>query len=62
MKKNVVEDEEEKISRYMNGLKVPIQEVLSLYTPKLVNKCYQLAIKVDEKYKRKKDYKKRQRK
>ena len=40
MKTNIVEDEEEKLARYMNGLKAPIQEELSLHTPSLVNKCY----------------------
>ena len=39
----------------MNGLKLPIHEDLSLHTPTLVNKCYQLALKVEEKLKRSKD-------
>ena len=52
IKTNTIEDEEEKLARYMNGLKLPIQEELGLYTPTLVNKCYQLSLKVEEKWKR----------
>lgn len=48
-----MEDKEEKLDRYMNELKVPIQDELSLHTPTSMNKCYHLAIKLDEKWKRK---------
>ena len=59
MKTNMVEDEEEKLARYINGLKVPIQEEPSLHFPTIVNKCYQMALKVEEKRKRKQDFSKR---
>ncbi|XP_057835307.2 uncharacterized protein LOC131045734 [Cryptomeria japonica] len=55
MKTNVVEDEEEKLARYMNGLKMSIQEELSLHCPTTVSKCYQMALKVEEKWKRKQE-------
>ncbi len=56
MKTNMAEDEEDKLARYMNGLKVPIQEELSLHYPTTVNKCHQMALKVEEKWKRKKNF------
>ena len=56
MNTNMVEGEEEKLERYMNGLKVPILEELSLDFPTTVNKCYQMTLKVEEKWKRKKDF------
>ena len=56
MKTNMAEDEEEKLARYMNGLKVPIKEELSLDFPTIVNKCYQMALKVEDKLKRMQDF------
>lgn len=36
----------------MNGLRISIQDELSLTNPTIVNQCYQLALKVEEKFKR----------
>lgn len=40
-----------KVARYLNGLRLNIQEELQLLSPNTVAKCYQLALKVDEKIK-----------
>ena len=47
MKTNTIEDEEKKLARYMNGLKIPIQEELSLHWTTTISRCYQMALKVE---------------
>lgn len=47
-----VEDEVEKIARYINGLKFNIQDQLSLSTPRTVEECFQLVVREEEKLKR----------
>lgn len=47
------EDESLKVARYLGGLKWNIQEELSLWAPTSVQRCHQLALKVEEKNKRK---------
>lgn len=48
----VKESEDEKVARYLNGLRFANQEDLNLHTPETVQKCFQLALKVEEKLKR----------
>jgi hypothetical protein len=43
------EDSSEKVARYMNGLRLEIQDVLSLLLPNTVEEAYQCALKVEEK-------------
>ena len=38
-----------KVARYLGGLKWNIQEELSLCEPTTIQRCHQLALKVDEK-------------
>jgi len=46
------EDSLEKVGRYMNGLKLEIQDELSLLSPNTVEGAYQCALKVEEKLNR----------
>ena len=55
MRSKVTEDENLKVDRYLSGLKWSIQEETTLLNPKIVHQCYQLAIKIEEKNKRKHD-------
>ncbi|XP_059074805.1 uncharacterized protein LOC131874884 [Cryptomeria japonica] len=55
IKAKTIETEEEKLVRYINGLKFSIQDELNLHTPGNVHKCYQLALKVEENFKKKQD-------
>lgn len=48
-----VEDTAEKIARYMNGLRLDIQDEFSMLSPKTVEEAYQLALKAEEKITRK---------
>ena len=49
------EEMEEKIARYMGGLRLNIQDDLSLSTLRSVDECYQLALKAVEKIKRRQE-------
>lgn len=40
------------IPRYLNGLRKNIQEELQLLSPNTISRCYQLALKVEEKFRR----------
>lgn len=48
-----VEDSAEKIARYINGLKLDIQDEISVLSPTTVEETYQLALKAEEKLARK---------
>ena len=61
IKAKTVEIEEEKLARYINSLKFSIQEELSLHNLGNVCKCYQMTLKVEEKFKRKQDHNNRDR-
>ena len=52
MKSKLVEPKSLKLARCMKGLRLSIQDELSLKIPTIVNQCYQLALKVKEKFKR----------
>ena len=41
-----------KLARYMQGIRISIQDELILTSPTTINQCYQLALKVEEKFKR----------
>ena len=47
------EEELERVARYLNGLRMKIQEEISLLALDTLGKCFQLALKVEEKLKRK---------
>ncbi|XP_057842117.2 uncharacterized protein LOC131051562 [Cryptomeria japonica] len=55
LKSKTVEGNTEKVARYLNGLRVSIQDELNLCNPKTIQKCYQLALNVKEKLKRRQD-------
>ncbi|XP_059063819.1 uncharacterized protein LOC131856278 [Cryptomeria japonica] len=55
IKAKTTEIEEEKLARYINGLKFSIQDELNLHTLGNVHKCYQMELKVEEKFKKKQD-------
>jgi len=44
-------DEVEIIARYINGLRLNIQEEISLATPRILEECFQLVVRVEEKIK-----------
>ena len=46
-------DTVEKIYRYVNGLKLEIQDEISILSPKSVEEAYQMALKAEEKLLRK---------
>eukprot|EP00253_Pinus_taeda_P023337 PITA_23337 len=47
------QDTTERVARYMNGLRMDIQDEISLLSPKTVEEAYQIALKVEEKLIRK---------
>jgi hypothetical protein len=48
------ESDDEKVSRYMNGLSYEIQDEMSMMTIRMVEDAFQMALKVEEKLSRKK--------
>ncbi|XP_059078185.1 uncharacterized protein LOC131876737 [Cryptomeria japonica] len=59
MRSGHVENEREKVDRYLNGLRFNIQGEISLLVPKTVDECFQVALRAEEKLKRKSDQKSR---
>ena len=51
MRSKKQEEEPIKVSIYLGGLKWNIQEELSLWAPTIIQKCHQLALKVEERNK-----------
>ena len=51
-----VEDDVEKVARYINGLRYNIQDEISLRNLKTIEDAYQEALKVEEKIQRKKNH------
>lgn len=49
LKTKISETENQKLARYLNGLKYSIQDELSLFNPESVHKCHQMALKIEEK-------------
>eukprot|EP00253_Pinus_taeda_P021693 PITA_21693 len=47
------QDTDEKVARYMNGLRMDIQDEISLLSPKMVEEAYQISLKAEEKLMRK---------
>ena len=47
------QDTDENVARYMNGLRMDIQDEISLLSPKTVEEAYQIALKAEEKLIRK---------
>eukprot|EP00253_Pinus_taeda_P025766 PITA_25766 len=47
------QDTDEKVARYMNGLRMDIQDEISLLSPKTLEEAYQIALKAEEKLMRK---------
>ncbi|XP_059067541.1 uncharacterized protein LOC131858345 [Cryptomeria japonica] len=52
LKAKMFETEKQKLARYINGLKYSIQDELTLVSVESVHKCFQLALKIKEKQKR----------
>ena len=48
------ESDDEKVARYMNGLRYYIQDEMSMVTIKMVEDAYQMALKDEEKLSQKK--------
>jgi hypothetical protein len=48
------ESDDEKVSRYMNGLRYDIQDEMSMVTIQMVEYAYHMALKAEEKLSRKK--------
>ena len=48
-----IQDTTEKISMYINGLRMEIQDEISILSPKIVEEAYQMALKAEEKILRK---------
>lgn len=46
------EEESEKVARYLNDLRMNIQDEINILAPEIVNKCFQLALRAKEKLKR----------
>ncbi|XP_057818140.2 uncharacterized protein LOC131031119 [Cryptomeria japonica] len=46
------EDESEKLARYINGLRQNIQDEISVLAPDIVHKCFQLALRIEDKIRR----------
>ena len=46
-------DTNEKVARYVNGLRMDIQDEISVLSPKIVEEAYQIALKDEEKVMRK---------
>ena len=53
MRENQHEDQQELVVGYINGLKYAIQDEISLLIPDVVDECFELAIRDEEKLKRK---------
>jgi hypothetical protein len=47
------ESDDEKVARYMNGLRYDIQDEMSMVTIRMVEDAYQMALKAEEKLSRK---------
>jgi uncharacterized protein YjbK len=47
------ESDDEKVARYLNGLRYEIQDELSMVTIRTVEDAYQMALKAEEKLRRK---------
>jgi len=47
------QDTDEKVARYVNGLRMDIQDEISILSPKIVEEAYQIALKAKEKLMRK---------
>ena len=48
-----IQDTDAKVARYINGLRMEIQEEISVLFPKIVEKAYQVVLKAEEKLMRK---------
>lgn len=51
-----IEDTSEKTARYINGLRMDIQEEMSMLSPSVMEKAYQYALKAKEKINRKQTF------
>lgn len=52
-----MEDDTNKVARYLNWLKYSLQDELILTSPKIFEECYHLALKAQEKFNRKNEKK-----
>jgi len=56
LKASYVEDTPEKTTRYINGLRLDIQDEINILSPRIIEEAYQCALKVEEKICRKKSF------
>ena len=47
------QDTYEKVARYVNGIRMDIQDEISLLSPKTIEEAYQMALRAEEKLMRK---------
>ena len=55
LRAKVYKTEKQKLTRYVNGLKYSIQDDLTLITLASVHQCFNMALKIEEKHKRRED-------
>lgn len=48
-----IQDTDEKVARYINGLRMEIQDEITVLSPKTVEEAYQMVLKAEEKLMRK---------
>ena len=48
-----IQDTDEKVARYVNGLRMEIQDEISVLSPKTIEEAYQMVLKAEEKLMRK---------
>ena len=53
LRAQVPQNEKKNLARYLNGLKYSIKDELVLFNPKTIHQCYQMALKIEEKLKKK---------
>ena len=56
LREGYIEDSSEKATRYINGLRMDIQEEMSMLSPSVMEEAYQYALKAKEKISRKQTF------
>jgi len=56
LKAKMPENEKQKLARYLNGLKFSIKDELNLFNSETVHKCFQMALRIEDKQRRKGDF------
>ena len=53
IKARKIQDTDDKVARYVNGLRMDIQDEISVLSPKTIEEAYQMVLKAEEKLMRK---------